>query len=310
MAILTPLTAEPPVPRRSAADAVRDALAEGVTRLLRNEGGVRACDVEAVHQMRVAVRRLRSDLRTMKPLLDADWADELSSALRPLAASLGAVRDLDVLVQRIESDAGDLAADLTMLVQNLCALRDIARGALIASLGSTEHAALLERVAAAARSPQLSPLATLDADDALPELVAAAWRRLARRADRVARALARDPAEPDDAKLHRVRILAKRARYAAEAATGALGQSRGRAAARFARRLATIQGLLGEHQDVIGVMRELRDAVGAGGSDPRLAFAAGRLLEREAAAAARARVAFPGLWAEVRRPRLRRWLDR
>lgn len=309
MAILTPVSSQPPAPRPSAADAVRAALADGAKRLQRNEGGVRAGDVEAVHQMRVAVRRLRSDLRTLKPLLRSDWADELSDALRPLADSLGAVRDLDVLVERMEVEGADLASDLAPLIRDLRDLRDIARMALIDSLGSRAHAALVARVATAAREPQLTPLAAFPASDVLPALVTAAWRRLARRADPVARALARDVAGPADAELHRVRILAKRARYAAEAAGRFLGPGRGRAATRFARRLADVQQLLGEHQDVTGVIRELRDAVGVHG-DAGLSFAAGRLLEREVAAAAYARAAFPGLWAELRRPRLRTWLDR
>lgn len=310
MAILTRLASQPAAAPLSAADAVRAALADGARRLQLNEGGVRAGDVEAVHQMRVAVRRLRSDLRTLKPLLRNEWAEELSDALRPLAGSLGAVRDLDVLVERLEADGADLAADLAPLMRDLRDLRDIARMALIHSLGSPEHAALLERVATAAREPQLTPLAALPARDVLPPLVAAAWQRLVRNADRLARAAARDVAGPADTDLHRVRILAKRARYAAETASTALGAGRGRAATRFARRLADLQQLLGEHQDLTGVIRELRDAVGAHASDEQMAFAAGRLLEREVAATCEARAAFPGLWAELRRPKLRRWLDR
>lgn len=260
--------------------------------------------------MRVAVRRLRSDLRTLKPLLDGAWADELSDALRPLAGSLGAVRDLDVLVDRFERDGPDLVPDLAPLVADLRALRDVARTALIESLGSPAHAALLEHVVAAARNPQLAPAASGEARDVLPPIVTGAWRRVARRADPLARALSRDVGGPGDSDLHRVRILAKRARYASEAASGSIGRRRGRAAARFARRLAEVQDLLGEHQDATGMIRELRDAVASHPSDARMAFAAGRLLERQVAAAGRARATFPGTWAQLRRPRLRRWLDR
>jgi CHAD domain-containing protein len=310
MASLVRLASRLPAARRPAAEAVRAVLADGLTRLLANEAGVRAGDVEAVHQMRVAVRRLRSDLRTLRPLLQSDWANELSAALRPLAASLGAVRDLDVLVERFESRGADLAGDLAPLTADLRGLREIARTALIESLVSPDHAALVARVVAAAGEPQLGPLARGDARDALPPLVTAAWRRLARQADPLARALARDAAGPADTDLHRARILAKRARYASEAASLSLGRRRGRAAARFARRLADLQQLLGEHQDATGLIRELRDGVTNHPSDARLAFAAGRLFEREADAATRARRAFPGIWAQLRRPRLRRWLDR
>jgi CHAD domain-containing protein len=310
MASLVRLASRLPPARRPAAEAVRAVLADGLARLLANEAAARAGDVEAVHQMRVAVRRLRSDLRTFRPLLQSDWANELSAALRPLAASLGAVRDLDVVVERFETRGADVAGDLAPLTADLRGLRDVARTALIESLGSPDHAALVARVAAAAREPQLGPLASGDARDALPPLVTAAWRRLARQTDPLVRALARDAGGPADTELHRARILAKRARYASEAASRFLGRRRGRAAARFARRLADVQQLLGDHQDATGMIRELRDGVTNHSSDSRLGFAAGRLFEREADAASQARRALPGMWAELRRPRLRRWLDR
>lgn len=309
MASLVRLASRLP-PARPAAEAIRAVLDDGLTRLLANEAAARAGDVEAVHQMRVAVRRLRSDLRTFRPLLRSDWANELSAALRPLAASLGAVRDLDVLVDRFQTRGADVAGDLAPLTADLRGLRDVARTALIESLGSADHAALVARVATAAREPQLGPLASGDARDALPTLVTAAWRRLARQADPLVRSLASDPDGPADTDLHRARILAKRARYASEATSRFLGRRRGRAAARFARRLADVQHLLGEHQDATGMIRELRDGVTNHPSDTRMAFAAGRLFEREADAATQARHAFLGMWAELRRPRLRRWLDR
>ena len=310
MASLVRLASRLPPARRPAAEAVRAVLADGLRRLLANEAGVRAGDVEAVHQMRVAVRRLRSDLRTFRPLLQSDWADELSSALRPLAASLGAVRDLDVLVERFDARGADLVGDLAPLVADLRGLRDVARTALIESLGSPAHAALVARIVAAAREPQLGPLARGDALDVLPPLVTAAWRRLARKADPLARALAGDPGAPADTELHRVRILAKRARYASEATSRFLDGRRGLAAARFAKRIADVQQLLGDHQDTTGLLRELRDGVTNHPSDARLAFAAGRLFEREADVVSQVRQTFPGTWAELRRPRLRRWLDR
>src|SRR5436305_14018460 len=64
----------PPVrlhPGSQAGDAVRAALAAGVSRLLRHDPGVRVGDdPEDVHQARVATRRLRADLRTFRGLLD------------------------------------------------------------------------------------------------------------------------------------------------------------------------------------------------------------------------------------------------
>ncbi len=64
-------------------------------------------DVEGVHQMRVATRRLRSDLRTFRDLIDPSWARPLRDDLRRLGCVLGEVRELDVLTSRLQEAAGD-----------------------------------------------------------------------------------------------------------------------------------------------------------------------------------------------------------
>ncbi len=83
-----------PWPRGTAGDVVRRALAAATLRLLRHDPLVRlGDDPEAVHQMRVALRRVRSDLRTFAPLVDPVVRTELQDRIRPVAAALGAVRD-------------------------------------------------------------------------------------------------------------------------------------------------------------------------------------------------------------------------
>ena len=60
-------------PDANAGDAVRRAIALSVIRLIRHDPVVRLdVDPEGVHQARVATRRLRSDLRTFRPLLDEE----------------------------------------------------------------------------------------------------------------------------------------------------------------------------------------------------------------------------------------------
>ena len=59
-----------------------------------------------VHQARVSIRRLRSDLKTFAPLVDAAWADALRTDLKVVADALGRVRDADVLGVRLEKAAG------------------------------------------------------------------------------------------------------------------------------------------------------------------------------------------------------------
>ena len=93
----------------TAAEVVRNAIAASVERLIRHDPVVRLdTDVEGVHQARVATRRLRSDLRTFRPLLDQEWATALRDELGWLAESLGAVRDGDVLLERFRKRAESL----------------------------------------------------------------------------------------------------------------------------------------------------------------------------------------------------------
>jgi inorganic triphosphatase YgiF len=67
---------EPTRARDSAAAAVRAAIANGVRRVIPNDPRTRLGEME-LHQMRVGTRRLRSDLRTFRPLLDREWAESL-----------------------------------------------------------------------------------------------------------------------------------------------------------------------------------------------------------------------------------------
>ncbi|MGH8893022.1 MAG: CHAD domain-containing protein, partial [Actinomycetes bacterium] len=82
---------------RCAGDVVVDYLRQQVGELLRHEPQVRADDAEAVHDMRVATRRMRTTLAVFRPLFDRARTDPVRDELSWLADALGAVRDLDVL---------------------------------------------------------------------------------------------------------------------------------------------------------------------------------------------------------------------
>ena len=82
--------------------AFQAAVASSVRRLLLHDPVIRLdAGEEGVHQARVATRRLRSDLRTFRPLLDEEALAPLIEELRWLGGLLGAVRDADVLRQRL-----------------------------------------------------------------------------------------------------------------------------------------------------------------------------------------------------------------
>ena len=105
---------EPAAPKLRRSASVRvlvaAAIGDGTLRLLRHDPRVRLSeDVEAVHQARVATRRLRSDLRTLAPLLDRAQVSRLRDELAWIGAQLGEVRDLDVLSARLRDQLGDLA---------------------------------------------------------------------------------------------------------------------------------------------------------------------------------------------------------
>ncbi|GIU85516.1 MAG: CHAD domain-containing protein [Acidimicrobiia bacterium] len=285
--------------RGTVADVVRDAIAGSVRRLHEHEHGVRrGGDPEDVHQARVAVRRLRSDLRTFEAFLDPAWTAPLRSELRWLAGELGPVRDAEVLHARLCDHAKLLPEghreEAEAVVHRLVSERDAARAHLVGAMGSARYARLVAGLDDAARRPRFTARAADPARRALPSVVRRPWRRLR---DDVA---ALGPAPTDEA-LHEVRIRAKRARYAAEAAAAALG-ARTR---RFARALAALQDVLGEHQDAVVAGRWLASA--AAGSPPAQAFAAGMLAEVEAQAARAARAAFPAAWRDVRRHRPASW---
>ena len=199
----------------SVEELLRHDLATSTLRLFRHEAGVRTGeDPEAVHQARVATRRIRSTLRTFSKLLDEKWTDRLRDDLKWLADLLGEVRDTDVLLERFEDHLAALPADDAKagrrLVARLADQRDQARRRLLGAMAQEKYAVLLDDLVAAAAAPALLPGADRPAVEVMPPLVTKPWKRLRKEV----RKAGDDP--PDEA-LHQIRIRAKRARYAAEA---------------------------------------------------------------------------------------------
>jgi CHAD domain-containing protein len=283
----------------SAALLVRHAIAVSVERIMRHDPGVRiGDDPEDVHQARVGARTLRSDLRTFAPLLDDKWLASLREDLRWLGGALGAVRDGDVLIERLRRQAAQLpepdTAALAPLFRRLAKERDEARAALLDAMGGVRYVELLGRLVAAATDPPCKRSAQAPAAAVVPGLVARPWRTLAK----AVKAL---PAEPLDTALHQIRILAKRARYAAEAAAPLAGKR----ASAFARALAGLQTVLGDHQDAVVAEAWLRAATA--GLDG-VSLAAGELIAMERAEAAESRRRWPKAWARASEKKLRSWL--
>ncbi|HET7719347.1 MAG TPA: CYTH and CHAD domain-containing protein [Acidimicrobiales bacterium] len=284
----------------SAADLVRQAVSAAVDRIMRHDPGVRiGDDPEDVHQARVGTRRLRSDLRTFGSLLDEEWLASLRDELRWLAGALGEVRDDDVLIDRLRRQAATLpepdTGALAPIFRRLAIERDQARAELLEAMESPRYVALLERLIDAARQPQCRKAADAPAAEVVPGLVATPWRKLRKAVEAL-------PADPPDADLHQIRILAKRTRYAAEAAAPLVG----RKAKAFAAAVAGLQEVLGDHQDAVVAEAWLRGAVE--GADAAVSLAAGELIAVQMAQAAEGRKLWRKAWQKASAEKLRTWM--
>jgi CHAD domain-containing protein len=275
---------------------VTAAVRTSIRRLLLADIGVRRQEDDGVHQMRVSCRRLRSDLKTFRPLVEPLWGESLRAELKWLADSLGDARDLEVLRDRLRAvvDAeATLPYDATAFARldDVLARRETAALAAAAdALKSDRYRRLLDVLVDAAREPVLAPAASQRCSKVLPPLVRKAWDTLAKRAAR----LAAD--DPDD-NWHEARIKAKQARYAAEAVTDVLG----RPAARLSAAAKAVQEVLGDHQDGAIAAETLAGLAEEAREDGPLGFVAGRLAEWNRGDVARTRREFPAVWKKAAR---------
>jgi CHAD domain-containing protein len=296
---------EPEVPALSEGSTLAELIVAGlaapVRSLLDHDPVIRLDDdIEGVHKARVATRRLRSNLRTFAPCVDAAWASTLRADLTDLAAVLGAVRDADVLLANLWSDLATLdtvdRACGALLLSRLSEERGGHLAVLLAAMRSPQYVALLDGLVDAAAAPSLRGRVDRRAIDEVPRFVAPRWKRL-RHAVRV---LGDDPT---DAELHQVRILAKRARYAADVAVPVVGEP----AARLASSLARLQDVLGEVNDAVVAADWLRRV--APTVPHAEAFVAGQLLSVRRQRAARLRSGWRGVWEDCARKGNVRWLS-
>jgi CHAD domain-containing protein len=292
-------------------EVVQAAVGNALARMVAHDPGVRmGDDPEDVHQARVGTRRLRSDLRTFRPLLDADWVAGLREEAGWYAALLGDVRDTEVLMERLEHQAQRIpkedSASVKTIVRRLARERESGRVRLLKGMDSPRYVMLLDRLTEAAGSPQFAAAVAgagsrengpqQPAADALPGLVRRPWRRLAKAVEAL-------PEVPADEQLHAVRILAKHTRYAAEAAAGVVGKP----ATTFAKQIAAVQTVLGDHQDACVTESWLR-AAGPKARSTKEAMLIGQLIGLQRAEAAARRADWPEVWARASDPALRGWL--
>jgi CHAD domain-containing protein len=286
----------------SLGDLVGQALWRSVDQIERHDAGVRSgLDPEDVHQFRVGIRRLHSDLRTFAPLLKPKVLRRLGAELRWLGGAVGSVRDGDVLAKALESDARGLIRsdprEVALLLSRRSHQNEAARATMLVDLESGRFQTLVANLRDVAGLPPVRSKsrrrALQPAEEASGEFVRKPWQGL----DAAVQMLG---SAPSDASLHRVRILVKRCRYAAEAVGPAVA-----GASEFAKALAAVQTVLGDHQDTVVAEAWLTDAVR---DTPELARLAYDLIFRQRSKRARARAKWPTTWSRASAEDLRAWL--
>ncbi len=200
-------------------------------------------DIESLHQMRVATRRMRAGMDMFAAVLPVR-AGRLRAELGWLAALLGEVRDLDIQLGRFddwtEEMPGDHREALDELADLLAGHRVRARRALLEALDSRRYERLVSGlVAMLVQGPSVrSTAGRAPAVMTMPESIGDR-HRAARKASRRAK---RTGAATD---YHRLRIRCKRLRYALEFASGLYdGELKG-----FVRQMTRLQDALGSMQD-------------------------------------------------------------
>ncbi|MEW2389866.1 CYTH and CHAD domain-containing protein [Streptomyces venezuelae] len=272
--------------------------------LLALDPAVRRDLPDSVHQMRVATRRLRSAFKSYRKVLDRTVTDPIGEELKWLAAELGVDRDQEVLTERLTDRIGALPRTLLLgPVRGRLRIWTVARSAgsrrrTVAVLESKRYLALLDSLDALLAAPPLRPAATAPPEKAL---VKAALKDYARLATRIDHALSLPPGQERDVALHEARKAAKRARYAGEAATPALGKP----AKKFAKRMKSVQKVLGDHQDSVVAREALRALAIQAHLAGESAFTWGLLYGQEEAAGQNRERELPEVWAEASRAKVR-----
>jgi triphosphatase len=234
--------AEAPLsPRMGVSEGFRAIAWSCLGQLLGNCGEVvRSGDPDAIHQSRVAIRRLRAafslfghsvaDARS--PIFRAEW--------NATAASLGPARDLHVLIERVEAAVAESGADADELLQRLRGQRAAATRAAQAALAGTAFQHLLVRFAEWLERGM---------PEAEEPLTAFAGDVLGRRRRKLAKARPLTALPDDD--LHDLRIKGKKLRYAAEFFAALYPDEKSAKARRqFGKALGKLQDHLGSVHDL------------------------------------------------------------
>jgi CHAD domain-containing protein len=238
-------------------EAGRKVFAHYFARMLVQEDAVRQqMAVDPVHDMRVAIRRLRSALAMFAPFYRRRAIRPYRQALEKVARALGDVRDLDVLWLRmgeyLETLPVDSRSELDMLAQDWQGQLDAARARLIRTLDSHRYTRFVDDFAAFVSTPQRDAIDMTGGARPEPYLVRHVVPRVIYERYTTVRAYETALAGASLTTYHRLRIEAKRLRYALEAFEEALGPD-----------VRNVIGSAKKLQDHLGNLQDARVAITA-----------------------------------------------
>ncbi len=233
-----------------------------------------------LHDARATARRIRSALTVFAPLFEPDSTRGLRNGLRDFGAVLSHASNLEVLRSRLAAQLVDepevfARVAATRLAAEFERTLPIAMEEVSEHIRGDHYLSMLRDLDAFLTAPPLARRAEKAAAAELPALLGLTFHALGEIVDRAL-------ADPDDERaVHDARKGAKALRYAAEAASGALGER----AAVLAGALEEVQEVLGEHQDAVTSAVWLAELAGRPDTDGISGFVFGRLHAFEQAVA-------------------------
>ncbi len=249
-------------------DHIRERLHSQFLQMLGNDPGTRlGRDSEALHQMRVATRRMRAIIRAVSSFLAPEWTEPVCQELGWVGSLLGEVRDWDVLLESFRQNFHDFSLPEQHLFQTILKnfedQRSVARAKLLEGLRSDRYLNFLNHF-----EDSLNHLPFQPTPLTITELARKAFHKV------------QDFVNTSDSlfpksELHRTRRLLKRARYAIELAEPLLGKR----AKRFLQQAKDAQDLLGQHQDAVVAEQRLL-ALKQHSRATGIAFVTGLMVER------------------------------
>lgn len=227
---------------------VRHVITTRLQKLLSNEDAARqGDDVDAVHDMRVASRRLREAFELFEFCFPQKSYQKFYRSVRQVTRVLGEVRNADVALiyfKNLSAANDDILVQVALeeLLRRLARARQGARGRLIAGLNESRVRQLPVELAGVFARVENLPIRQ---QRGARQSIVLARRQIAQRVREFFSASAAVAGENDETNLHKVRISVKKLRYAIETFDYAVGET----IVKNLQDLKHLQEILGELHD-------------------------------------------------------------